>query len=205
MEILSKLFGSEARVKIMRLFIFNSEIPYDASMVSDKSKVVLKIVKKELALLEKIHLIGKKTFWKTIKAKKRGKSVEKRVKSKGYQLNQEFPYITGLRQLIVSTKTLEGGEVLSRLSKAGKLKLVVIAGVFTQTKDSRLDMLVVGDNLKKPILNSVIRSLEAELGKELLYAHFETPDFQYRLGMYDKLIRDVLDYPHEVLLDRVSN
>jgi hypothetical protein len=46
--------------------------------------------------------------------------------------------------------------------------------------------------------------MEAERGKELVYAYLETQDFQYRLGMYDKLIRDILDYPHQVLLDKIS-
>jgi len=26
----------------------------------------------------------------------------------------------------------------------------------------------------------------------------------YRVGMYDKLTRDVFDYPHEILIDRVD-
>lgn len=126
------------------------------------------------------------------------------MKSRGYRLNQDFPYIAALKQLLISTKTLGGGEIIKRLSKSGKLKLVVVAGIFTSDKNSRLDMLVVGDKLKKPILNSTIKSIEAEIGKELLYAYFETPDFLYRLEMYDKLIKDVLDYPHQVLLDRIN-
>ena len=29
---------------------------------------------------------------------------------------------------------------------------------------------------------------------------FETKEFIYRLNMYDKLVRDIIDYPHEVIL-----
>jgi len=65
-------------------------------------------------------------------------------------------------------------------------------------------MFVVGNNLNKSVLNNAIKSIEAELGKELNYVYFETPDFQYRLSMYDKLIRDILDYPNQVLLDKLS-
>ena len=46
--------------------------------------------------------------------------------------------------------------------------------------------------------------VEAEIGKELTFASFETADFHYRLGMYDKLIRDILDYPHQKLLDKLN-
>ena len=203
MEILGKLFGSEARVKILRLFIFNPEVILDIDMIADKSKVNKKIAKKECDIFEKIHLIKSASFFKTVKRKKRGKTVEVKVRVHGYCVNQSFSYLNALRQLLVSTKSLEGGEVLKMLHKAGKLKLVLVAGVFIQNKDSRLDILVVGDNLKKGVLNNVIRSIEAELGRELLYAYFETPDFNYRLRMYDKLVKDVLDYPHQVLLDKL--
>jgi hypothetical protein len=46
--------------------------------------------------------------------------------------------------------------------------------------------------------------MEAEIGKELRYAYFSTDEFRYRLSMYDKLIRDILDYPHRVLLDKLG-
>ena len=203
MEILSKLFGSEARVKILRLFLFNQETIFDIDMISEKSKVAKKIVKKECALFEKIHLIGTKTFLKTVQKKKNRKTVEAKVRVRGYELNPNFSYLYALRQLLVNTKTLEGKEIVRKLSKAGKLKLVVVAGVFTHDIDSRLDMLVVGDNLKRPVLNNIIKSIEAEIGRELMYAYFETQDFQYRLSMYDKLIKDVLDYPHQALLDKI--
>ena len=46
--------------------------------------------------------------------------------------------------------------------------------------------------------------LEAELGKELTYSMMETPEFEYRYGMYDKFIRDVIDYPHLVVLNKLK-
>ncbi len=204
MDTLGTIFGSEARVKIMRLFLFNPEEIFDVGMVSDKSKVNKNLAKKEILILEKAKLIKKRDFNKIIQKKKRGKIVSAKVKSHGYCLNQDFSYITALKQLLIKTKTLEGGEIVRRLSKVGKLKLVVVAGIFTQDKNSRVDMFVVGDNISKSSLNNVIKSMEAELGRELAYAFFETQDFQYRLAMYDKLVRDVLDYPHQVLLDKIS-
>ncbi len=203
MEILSKLFGSEARVKILRLFIFNPEEFFDIDLVSGKSKIEKKNVKKEFAILEKIHFLKKGIFYKVAKKKKGRKIVEVKIKSHGYCLNENFPYITALKQLLINTKTLDAGEIVKRLSKSGKLKLIIIAGVFTQNKDSRLDLLVVGDNIKKQVLTNIIKSIEAELGTELLYAYFETADFNYRIRMFDKLVKDVLDYPHQVLLDKL--
>jgi len=76
----------------------------------------------------------------------------------------------------------------------------VVAGVFTKNEDSRVDLLIVGDKMKRAKIEAGIRRLEAEIGTELVYAVFETKEFIYRLSMYDKLVRDILDFPHEVLI-----
>src|SRR5665213_3027890 len=173
-------------------------------MVSRKSKVAPKITRKEFLVLQKAGLIKTKVFYKTVLRKSRSKKVEVRVKTKGYCLNIDFHYLSALRQLLVNTRTLDGDAILKKLSKAGKLTMVIVSGVFIQNEDSRLDMLVVGNNISKASLVNIVAAIEAELGKELVYAYFETPDFQYRLTMYDKLIRDIMDYPHRVLLDKLT-
>lgn len=201
MDALGTIFGSEARVRIIRLFLFNTEIFFDINTISSKSKVNKRILKREISTLLKSGLLKEKDISKVIQ-NKRGKS--RKVKIHTYYLNQGFAYITALKQLLIKTKMIDGGEIVRRLSKSGKLKLVIIAGVFTQDKDSRADMLVVGNNISKSALTNAVKSIEAELGCELVYVYFETPDYQYRLGMYDKLVRDILDYPHHILLDKIS-
>ena len=54
--------------------------------------------------------------------------------------------------------------------------------------------------MKRGKIEMGIRKLEAEIGTELVYAIFDTKEFLYRLSMYDKLVRDILDFPHEVIL-----
>lgn len=204
MDILGTIFGGEARVKIMRLFLFNTEDIFDVVDISEKSKVSKDTAKKEISLLEKSKLIKRKNFSKLVIKKKGKKFKESKIKTTGYYLNQDFPYITPLKQLLIKTKTLETGEIIKKLSKAGKLKLVIVSGVFIERKDSRVDLFIVGNNINKSVLGNAIKTIEAELGKELNYVYFETPDYEYRVSMYDKLVRDVLDYPHEVLLDKIS-
>ena len=53
--------------------------------------------------------------------------------------------------------------------------------------------------MKKSKIEEEVHKLEAEIGTELVYAVFDTKEFVYRLNMYDKLIRDILDFPHEVI------
>jgi hypothetical protein len=205
MKTLGLLFGGEAKVRIMRLFLFNAGAIFDADIVCQKTHINSKIAKKELQALEKADLIKRRSFYKMIKKKKRGKVIEGKMRSQGYVLNNDFQYMVSLKQLLMSTKTLEDEKIVRGLSKAGKLKLAIVAGVFIQDNDSRLDMLVVGDNLNKATLSHSIKKIESDLGLDIVYAYFETPDFEYRLSMNDRLIRDIIDYPHKVLLDRLSS
>ena len=89
-----------------------------------------------------------------------------------------------------------------KFKRSGRVKLLLLSGVFNHNPGARLDLLVVGDNLKRPVVDRIIRSLESEIGKELAYAAFETSEFIYRASMYDKLIRDVIDFPHEKVINQ---
>jgi hypothetical protein len=69
----------------------------------------------------------------------------------------------------------------------------------------RLDLLLVGDGLKKSEAARIVRGMEAEIGTELTYALFNTEEFLYRINVRDKLVRDIFDYSHEVILNRLPS
>lgn len=204
METLSKLFSGEARVKIMRLFLFNPQLIFSVAQVVEKAKVPARVVKAEIEVLQKSGMIRGQKSVQLVKSKKRGKIVEVKKKILGWHLDQNFEYLLPLQNLLINTRPLRSNEIVKKFSNAGKIKLLIVSGVFIQNPDSRVDVLVVGDNLKKGYLDRTVKNIEAEIGKELVFASFETADFQYRLGMYDKLIRDILDYPHQKLLDKLN-
>ena len=95
-------------------------------------------------------------------------------------------------------------KIIAALKRAGALRLVALSGHFTGILEPQIDLLVVGDHLEDRTLASSVRSLEAELGREIRYASFATADFRYRLGVYDRLLRDVFDYPHRLLIDKIG-
>ena len=53
-------------------------------------------------------------------------------------------------------------------------------------------------------VGSAVHMIEAEIGRELRYAAFTTEEFRYRVGVYDRLIRDAFDYPHRTILDKIG-
>lgn len=203
MDVLEKIFGSSAKVKIMRIFLFNPGVSYDIDTIATRAKVSKALARKETKILQEICLIKQKSFTKTIKGN--GKNApSKRKKVRGWLLNDTFSYLQPLQNFLVRTSLLEDKEIIKKVSKIGRIRLLIISGVFIQEWESRVDLLIVGDGLNKTKLDSIIKGIEAEVGKELAYAAFETSDFQYRVGMYDKLIRDILDYPHRKIINKLG-
>ncbi|MBI2120094.1 MAG: hypothetical protein HYT94_00540 [Parcubacteria group bacterium] len=204
MEILSKLLGTEERVKIMRLFLLNPEMAFDASDIMERSKVSKGALRREVTLLSKIGFTKPKNFTKEIHrtSGKKTKIIKKKVS--GWQLAIDFPLLLPVRNLLISTEPIKREDIVNRFKTAGKVKLIVLAGVFLQRDDSRVDILIVGNELKKKSIENGLRAIEAEVGKELSYALFETDDFIYRINVYDKFARDIMDFPHEKIYDKIG-
>ncbi len=180
MEILGKILGSPARVKIMRLFLLNKSKGFNNKEIGKRSRVSADNVRKELKLLASIGFVSR-----------RGPNCS---------FNPSFLYASEIERLLITSDTLDKGAMVGNFKKTGRLKLFVISGIFIKSDDTRVDLLIVGDKMKKSRVEEGVRRLEAEIGKELTYALFDTKEFSYRLNMYDKLVRDILDFPHEILL-----
>ena len=189
-DTLGAIFNSPARVKIMRLFLLNSQAVLTPSVVAARSSVTPANVRKEIALLARAGFITRK---------KERVSAKKVVE--GWSFDSRFEYTDALENLIFGTEFIDLDDLAKRFKRSGKVKLLLLSGVFNHNPNARLDLLIVGDNLKRPVVDRTIRGLEAEIGKELAYATFETSEFVYRASMYDKLIRDVIDFPHEKVIN----
>ena len=203
MDTIGKLFGSQARVKILRLFLLNPLEAYDVAMVAEKSKVSLSEARRELTLIKGAGVVVNKAFTKEIISKRKNtKPKKKRVQ--GFQLKSTFPMLSALKNLIVSETPLNRDEIARRFKPTGKIKFLAISGIFIDEPEARVDVLIVGDDLKKRSIENVLRTIESEIGKELSYGAMETAEFRYRLSVYDKFVRDVLDFRHDVVVDRIG-
>lgn len=189
METLSKLFGSEVKVKTMRLFLFNPDQSFTNSDIAERVKSSPTKVRREIGVLEKMSLIKRRNG-------SSGKS--------GFSLNKQFEYLIPLQNFLVNTEPLHDKDLIRKIGKTGSIKLIITSGVFIQEPESRVDILIVGDNIKDTSLKNTIQTIESEIGKELRYTHFTTDDFKYRISMCDKLTRDILDYPHKKVLNRLG-
>ena len=53
-------------------------------------------------------------------------------------------------------------------------------------------------------IETAIRALESEIGLEIRFAMMTNTDLLYRVGMNDKLTRDLFDYKHQILVDKIG-
>lgn len=188
MDPLAKLFGSTARVKLLRLFLFNEGDSYTSAVAAARAKLSKDAARKEINSLVAMKLLKKKA----------GKG------SSSFIANPKFQHYDALKTFLRTTTGIDDENISQTLKKAGALRLVALSGLFTGVPESKIDILIVGDRMDERVLSSIIHTLEAELGRELRYASFTTEDFRYRVGVYDRLVRDVLDYPHRLVLDRIG-
>lgn len=188
-DLLWKLFGSAARLKLLRLFLFNPKTFYTIPDAAKRADVPERTVRSEVKL-----------FW-TVGVLKRAPTRKK--SGVRYGLNSNFEYVEALQALLVNAP-MRGADIVARLRSTGTVRFIVVAGVFLNDWDGRVDLLIVGDRIHEGKLRSRVKKLEADLGKELRFSVLSTDDFFYRLNMNDKLVRDIFDYPHTILFDKLD-
>jgi hypothetical protein len=204
-QFLEKLFESVPKVRILRLFMQNPEYDFTFPELIKRTNFNSGTVKKELKKLLNIDLI--KTKIVRIKSEqvfnKNKKSIQAK-KTKIYYVNTGFELLKELHDLIIKSSITSRTKLSQRLKKLGKVKLVIISGIFINKDDARADLLVVGDNMKRGGLDKFLHQTESELGRHLQYTVMDTKEFRYRLDMYDRFLRDVLEGPHEKLINRLN-
>lgn len=195
---LAVLFGSQARVKLLRFFLFNPSKEFLFEDISRRAKLVRRTARTEMNALEKAGVIKQKRLYVEVAGK------ERKMKAVGYVLNKEFPELQALQTFLFETAPIDGKNLLKHLRQAGTLDFVGVAGVFVRDFEQRLDVLLAMKKFSQEKVEKAIRSLEAEIGVEIRFAAMSSEDLLYRIGMYDKLTRDFFDYSHQILIDKVG-
>jgi hypothetical protein len=203
MELLARLLGGTERVKIMRYFLYHDDVIVSTAEISDKTKSKSTMVRKELAALIAIGFLEKKKG-RTYVSGKGAKAVSRMKEVTGYKLNPLFPHNQALKDLLFDFELVDKRELANRFKPVGRLKLFVVSGVFLGLDKSRVDILLVGEALKRPKAEKLFEALSAELGREVIYSMMDVEEYKYRYKMYDKFVRDIVETPHEKVIDKLT-
>ena len=91
---LSILFGSPARVKLLRFFLFNPSKEFTFDEISRRAKLVRRTARTEMNALERADLIKKKQVYQQLEGH------TKRTRVQAYTLNKEFAELQALQTFL---------------------------------------------------------------------------------------------------------
>lgn len=201
-DFLATFMGNQARARVVRVFALNYE-PFTAGQIVKRTNLKLPAVQKEIAYLEKLGLIKKGAFM--IQLKNEGERVVTgKQASESWSYDREAPYAAAVARFLHEVSPSRHDVVLEKLRRSGKIATVILSGVFTGDDTRPADVLLAGEDLNEGRVEAAIRSLEPLYGKELRYAIFTSPEFKYRMAVQDRLFREILEFPHVVLLDKTQ-
>ncbi len=185
---LDALFDSPIKVKLLKLFLYNPDGDFELKAIAKKLNLKSAPVNKNIGDLAKINFLNCKNS--------KGR--------KTFKVNCDFDFYNELKELVIKASPASKEKMLKRIKSLGKIKLALLAGVFVNSNTSQADLLIVGDNVKSAKFNNFISNLEAEIGKEINYSLITSKEFDYRYDMYDRFIRDLLDFKHEKLINKLK-
>lgn len=195
---IEKLFGSSARVRLMRYFLSHKDDVIAVETLPSITKVGSAAINKELTLLKKLNFLQEMVLEEFYEGKKKPK-VKKAVR-----LNKEFSYNDTLATVLLDFRFIDKKEIVENFKVHGKIKLLVLGGIFKRDEKSKLDLLIVGDSVDKVGIEKAVKNIEAEMGTELTFSVFETDEFRYRMDMYDRFLKDFLKSDVDVLVEKIS-
>lgn len=184
--IFSALFGSAIRIKIIRFFLLHADEGFNLDFVRKALKLKnLKALKNELKNLKNIGFL--------------------KIKAKKVFLDSNFSMNEALRSLVLTPSFWYQEQITKRIQKLGAIKLLILTGILVGDDEMQeVDLLIVGNKIKERKLANFITELETDFGKELNYLILSEKDFQYRYSMMDRLIRDIMEAPKNILIDKLG-
>lgn len=202
---LETLFGSRIRIKILKFLFRNLDKSPDAPKRSGprperRGYTLREIVnhtqgdasevRRELQKLMEIGLIGKTRKTQHL-----------------YGIHSSFEYFTELRDLLLKSPQSEKRDLVERIHKLGKIRVAIISGVFLDKELNdplAVDLFLVHDYLDKRKLTQFLKNVESEIGTDIRFATMDKEEFKYRLAMFDRFVRVLLEGPHEKLINKLG-
>lgn len=181
------LFGSKARSRLIRFFLLNPGVEFGVVDVAMKTLIPRPEASRELVRLAKMKLVTERA----------------RKGRKCFIVNEDFPFYTELKSLVSKLNVHAQSQIFRKLKIVGEVKLILISGLFLNYPKSKVDMILVVNNVNRTKLKHAIAHLEAEVGKEIRFVLMNMEELHYRLNMLDRFFIEFLEAPYEEVANKV--
>ncbi len=195
---LEQLFGSKTRVKLLHIFFHSPERPFYVRELARLAESQLNAIRRELANLEQVGLIMPIAIDKVEAPEGVGTG-----RSKYYKLNPGCLLYQEMKSFLFKAQMLYERELIDLLKvKAGKIKVLLFTGCFTDVKDAETDILLVGE-IRPFLVSKLIAEFEKKLGKSLRYTIMTQKEFNDRREIGDKFLYSIFEGKHVTVIDEL--
>ncbi len=185
---LDQLFGSKTRVKILRLFFAKQDSKFFVREITRALNERINSIRRELENLEKMGLL----------------KFEENNNKKYYYINKNFVLFDELRNIIIKSRILLEKEYVSKLKRLEGAKYLALTGYFVDLKgDTLTDILVVG-KVHKSVIEKIVNQMSSEFMIDLNYTLMDQKEFDYRRGMTDRFLYNILKSKKIVIIDKIK-
>ena len=188
---IDSLFGSKTRVKLLHLFLNNSEKSFYVREITRMIDEQINSVRRELANMVSVGIVQQD-------------AIDNKLY---YSVNEDYPYIKPLAAIFSDKNTEDGMGAASSVSwkdslgRMRSLRLAIISGKLVVGSSSAVDLLLVGDDMSAVTIKNLVKKIEKDRKIEINYAVISYDDFYYRMSVKDRFIMDIVRNKHSVLVD----
>ena len=172
---LERLFGSRTRAKLLVLFTGGVRRPYYVRELARLVNERVNSIRREVENLRRIGLL----------------QTHLRAGKKFYTVNPTFSILDELSKLTAKGGRSIADQLFEGVRRIGNIRLVLLTGFFTQTRNAPTDILIVGE-IKPSPLRQFIDTVQEELGREINFTVMSIEEYEYRRKMNDHFLREVM-------------
>ena len=186
---LEELFGSRARVRILKIFLLNHDRDFYQREISTTTNLPIRAVQREMERLVRIGFIEKQI----------------RGNRKYYKCRRNFPIFDELKSIILKTVAL--GNILKDYlqKKKEKIKLAFIYGSFAKGEEnitSDIDIFILGNITSKEV-STLLSPAKDSLKREINFVVYKEKEFLKKKGNH--FLKSVIKEPKIFLIGDKSD
>jgi len=182
---LAKLFGSDARVKVLSLFMLNAGNEYYLREIAQETSLAIRSVQRTVKDLTEIGILQRE---------KRGNSVY-------FRLRDDVPILSELKTIFLKTVGL-GALLRQMLAEQKGIQIAFIYGSVAKGEEeasSDIDVAIIGDLSSRQLTSELVK-LERELGREINATVFTPTEWLSRGKKRDHFVRTLIQEPKIFLI-----
>lgn len=182
---LEKIFGSRTRVKLLRLFLTQTQKEFFVRQLARVIREQINSVRRELKNLEELGILT---------------SMEK-DKKKYYTARSSFALFDELRAIFLKSRLTLEKEFIQSIRSMGSISYLALTGYFVNDETAKVDLFIVGE-IQRRKLDGLLEKFKAHFGEQLRFTIMTPEEFVYRKDITDKFLYEMLNGKKIVVLDK---